>query len=219
MPARDPNQLAPRPLDAPRPAATPDEWTCVMDVASRRRTIRRFRQERPDRRRIEQLLDVARLAPSAANLQPLRFLVVDDPAQVAAVTEAARWAMYLDDGAPKPAERPTVFVLVFRDSTCRKTGYEQLDVGLAAATIILGAESMGLGSCILAALARARIQALVGTPETLELVIAIALGYPAEQPVAVPVTGGCLKYHRAPDGTLQVPKRSLEEVLVRPPAR
>lgn len=104
------------------------------------------------------------------------------------------------------------YIAIFNDTETKKNNYET-DLGLAEATILLEATSLGLGTCPLGAINRPMIQSLLQVPERYKLLDLVALGCPAEKPVAVPMRDGNVKYY-VKDGVLQVPKRSLSDVLL-----
>ena len=65
------------------------------DLIAGRRTIRSFKSEPVSRDLLERLVDVGRLAPSAANLQPLEFIVVDEAGPKAEIFSCLKWAAYI----------------------------------------------------------------------------------------------------------------------------
>ena len=158
----------------------------VGEAIAGRRTIRKFSQDVIARPVLESLVDAARLAPSASNMQPLKYAIADEPADVRAVFDAVKWAAYIAPaGDPAEGERPTAFIAILVDTTITK-GDPGLDVGAAAENIMLLAASLGIGSCWMGAIDRPRILKALGIPERFSLNTVIALGYPAERPVAAP---------------------------------
>ena len=185
----------------------------TAEAIRRRRTVRRFRQEPVSRRILEDLVDAARLAPSASNLQPLKYIVVDDPGQVSAVFDQVKWAAYLaPEGTPAEGERPVVFIAVLVDTEIRRNGYE-LDIGAACGQLLLAAVDAGLGACWMGAINRTEIIRILEIPEQYLLNTVVALGYPAEEPVAEDETGS-IRYYKDAEGVLHVPKRKKKDILV-----
>ena len=154
-----------------------------MDIIKGRRTIRKYKQDRIDPDILRDLGDGARLAPSASNLQPLRYLIVDDPALLDKVFVNLSWAGYIrPEGDPK--KRRGKARGIYSDSCCRKKGpYTNHDIGLAAQSILLGAWGHGIGSCLFGAVNRKNLAEEFNIPEDLEIDTVIALGYPAEESV------------------------------------
>lgn len=183
-----------------------------LELISKRRTIRQFRAQTIPENILLKLVDLGRLAPSAANLQPLEFLVVSDPETRKAVFPCLRWAAYINPaGDPKPGQEPTAYIIILVNTEIREKGYEY-DVGAAAENIILGALTQGIGSCWLISVNRDRLREILSIPEKYRIDSVIALGYPAENPVVEDFSGS-VKYWKDEVGVLHVPKRKLEDVV------
>ncbi|MGD2205356.1 MAG: nitroreductase family protein [Anaerolineae bacterium] len=144
-----------------------------------RRSIRRYQDRPVPDELIEQMLEAARLAPSAANSQPWRFVVVRDPELRRRVAQHAasyfiRWA-HVD-------EAPLLIVL------CGQAGrtYLHTDVALAGMQLMLQAHVLGLGTCWVGALQRKPLTQLLRVPKEIEIVGLLTVGFPAEQPKPTP---------------------------------
>jgi nitroreductase len=184
----------------------------VYDLAVERRTIRRFRPDPVPRDLLERLVNAARLAPSAANVQPLEFIVVDGAAAKAEVFPALKWAAYIAPaGDPRPGEEPAAYVVCLVNSKLREKMFEY-DVGAAMENMILVALSEGVGACWLLSIDRDRLRAALGVPEEYRIDSVLALGYPAEAPAAE-VMGESCRYWKDEAGRLHVPKRALATVI------
>ena len=185
---------------------------CVYDLAVERRTIRRFKPEPVPRELLEQLVNAARLAPSAANVQPLEFIVVDDARVKAEVFPALKWAAYIAPaGDPRPGEEPAAYVVTLVNSKLREKMFEY-DVGAAMQNMILTALAEGVGACWLLSIDRDKLRAVLGVHEGFRIDSVLALGYPAEEPAAE-VMGEPCRYWKDEMGRLHVPKRPLASVL------
>ena len=186
----------------------------VYDLIVGRRTIRKFRQKEIPYSMIEKYINAARLAPSAANRQPLKYAAVVSKNAVGEVLKHVKWAAYLaPDYNPSEGENPTAFIAICADTDISAAGYET-DVGAAAENIILAALEDGVGACIMGAVDRTRISEFLGLNENIKLVCMIALGYIGESPKEVSMENNDVKYYL--DGsTLCVPKRSMDEVLIK----
>jgi nitroreductase len=184
------------------------------DVIAGRRTIRRFRPEPVPRELLERLVNVGRLAPSAANLQPLEFIVVDEAGPKAEIFPCLKWAAYITPaGAPGPGEEPAAYIVTLANSKVREKMFEY-DIGAAMENMTLAALAEGVGSCWMLSIDRDKLRALLGVPEEYRIDSVLALGYPAEEPAAE-VMGESCRYWKAADGRLHVPKRALSTVLHR----
>ncbi len=179
-----------------------------------RRTIRRFHPKPIPPQELEWLVDAARLAPSAANRQPCEFILVDEDEKKERLFPLLKWAAYIDPlGTPKEAERPAAYivVLVNRQKTPDVGAH---DAAAAVMNIIYAGMAFNLGACWMGAIDRAGIKQLFGIPEHCDVDSVVALGYPAESPVAEPMKDS-VKYWKDFSDVLHVPKRSLADVLHR----
>jgi len=188
----------------------------LAELVRKSRTFRRFDQKHavsPDA--VRSLVECARLTPSGGNMQTLRYLCTCTPEWNEKVFSTLAWAGYLPEwGGPSPGERPTAYVVICND-TSLKPATPDVDVGIAAQTIVLAATAMGLGGCMFGSVRREKLKELLGLREGLSIALVIALGKPVEKVVLEEVTpGGSIKYYRDPDGTHHVPKRALSEVLL-----
>ncbi len=185
----------------------------VKEAIKNRRTIRKFLQTPIEREKLVSYIDSARLAASGANLQPLKYAIIDEKETVDKVFDMVKWAAYLKDGAPKENERPTVFIAVVADLNIKKVGYE-FDMGAAVTNLILSAYEDGVGTCWMGAINYAGITELLKLPENLKLLAVVALGIIGEKSYEVDIKDNDVKYFKDSEGNLCVPKRSLEEIIL-----
>ena len=183
----------------------------AYDLIAERRTIRRFKPGPVARDLLERLVNVGRLAPSAANMQPLEFVVVDEPAMKAEVFPCLKWAAYITPaGDPRPGEEPAAYVVTLVNTKVREKMFEY-DVGAAMENMIVAALAEGVGACWFLSVDRDRVRAALGVPEDYRVDSVLALGVPAEEP-AVEVMGESCRYWKDADGRLHVPKRAFDKV-------
>jgi nitroreductase len=183
----------------------------TYDVIVSRRTIRRFTQQPLDVEVLKKCVNAGRLAPSAANLQPLEYFMVTEKRLCTALFDCLGWAGYIQPKwTPTEKERPTGYIVVLVKDT--KNPYYQRDVGFATENIVLAAESFGIGSCILCNINKEKIQQILQVPGTRAVDSVIALGYKAEQSVVEDMKDS-VKYWRDGKNILHVPKQKLNDVL------
>ena len=183
----------------------------LYDVIISRRTIRRFMQKPLDLVLLQKYVNAARLAPSAANLQPLEYIIVTDKKLCNQLFEALGWAAYIQPKwTPEEHERPTAYIVVL--VTDSKNPYYQRDVSFATENVVLAAEAEGVGSCILYNINRGMIQNIFKIPQTILVDSVIALGYKAEKSV-VEEMNDSVKYWRDTHDVLHVPKRKLDDII------
>lgn len=187
----------------------------LRELVQKTRSYRRFHQEvAVDGATLRELVDLARLSASGANLQPLKYILSHEPERNAAIFETLKWAAYLKDWTgPEEGERPSAYIVVLGDTEIRPTF--GVDPGIAAQSIMLGATEKGLGGCMLASILRDQLRDALEIDERYKIELVLALGKPKET-VAIDPLGpdGDIKYWRGADGVHHVPKRALDEIII-----
>ena len=187
----------------------------IKDLIRQNRSYRRFQQDfEITSDTLGQLIDLARMSPSGANLQPLKYIISCDKQKNAFVFPLLGWAGYLKDWpGPAEGERPSAYIIILGDTRVSKSF--GCDYGIAAQSILLGAAEQGLGGCMIGTIKKKELATTINNPEHFEILLVIALGKPAEQ-VVIESTGpdGDIKYWRDKDGVHHVPKRSLDEIII-----
>ena len=145
----------------------------------------------------------------------MRYCIVESPAAVAAVQPLVHWAAYLprEQGTPQPDEQPTAFIAILQDD--RLPGANDVDIGLALGSLTAAAWAHGVGSCIMGAIDRPALTKLLGLPEGLRLCYMVALGYPTHESHLVEIQDGSVKYYLDENRNYCVPKRGMEEILIK----
>jgi nitroreductase len=187
----------------------------IDELVKGNRSYRRFHQETPvSLATLKGLVNLARLSASAANLQPLKYLLACEPQKNAAIFSCLAWAGYLKDWpGPAAGERPAAYIIILGDTEISKNF--GCDHGIAAQSILLGARAQGLGGCMLGSIQRDRLRELLQIPVKLDILLAIALGQPKETVVLEEVNpGDSIKYWRDDQGVHHVPKRRLEDIIL-----
>lgn len=185
----------------------------VYDAIMNRRSIRKFSQTPILHEDLLELVKCAGMAAYPANIQPLKFALVEEPEKLAEIFSCTKWAGYLENGTPQENQRPTAYLVILGDTSIKKGSDLQVETGAAGMTILLAAQERGIATCWLGALNRERLTEILQLPEHLVVKDVIALGYPAQKSRAVPMQDGDVKYYQDENGTINVPKRSLEEIL------
>lgn len=184
----------------------------VYNLILNRRSIRKFKQDLVPLKILKKLVNVARLAPSGANLQPLEFIVISDKKARNNIFETLAWAGYISPaGTPEEGQKPVAYILVLVNSRIRKQNY-QWDVGAAMENMILLALEQGLGSCWIGSINKSRLSEILDIPSHFIIDSILALGYPNEKPKAEKLKSNC-KYWKDNKGILHVPKRNLASVI------
>lgn len=154
----------------------------IMTILRKRFSCRSFRAERLSREQVSRLLEAARWAPSAGNLQPWRFLVVEGMATRRALAAAAFGQNFV-------AEAPVVVVVcAVPDESARVYGdrgrdlYCLQDCAAAVENLLLAAAAAGLGSCWVGAFDEAAVARALDLDVGWRPVAVVPVGHPAEQP-------------------------------------
>jgi nitroreductase len=146
----------------------------ALDAIRTRRSVRTYERRPVPRELLEEVVDCARLAATARNVQPWAFVVVTSPAGRAALAEAA-----VHNG-PFIADAGACVVVL-----CEETKYYLEDGSAAVQNLLVAARARGLGSCWVAGDKKPyadAVRRLVGAPDTHRLVALVPVGWPAEHP-------------------------------------
>jgi nitroreductase len=192
-----------------------NEVEMLADLIRNNRSYRRFHQEISiELETLKKLVDLTRFCASAANLQPLKYILSCKPEMNAVIFEQLSWAAYLKEWAgPPEGERPAAYIVMLGDTTVAKSF--GCDHGIVGQTILLGAVEKGLGGCMIGSVRRKELGEALAILEHLQILLVIALGKPKETVVIETVgSDGDIKYWRDDQGVHHVPKRSLDEIIV-----
>jgi nitroreductase len=187
----------------------------LRDLIISNRSCRRFDEGfTVQRQTLEELVDLARLSASAANLQPLKYILSCDSEKNARIFRHLAWAAYLKDwSGPAQGERPSAYIVILGDTAINNTF--GCDHGIAAQSILLGAREEGLAGCMIGLIRREELRKALDIPAQYEILLVIALGKPREQVVLDEVgPTGDVRYWRDGAGVHHVPKRSLQDLIV-----
>jgi len=184
------------------------------EIVRKNRSYRRFDEAKEiPQLALLKLVDNARLIPSAGNLQPLKYFIVEYPQRNIAFP-FMKWAGYLTDwDGPVEGERPSAYIIILSD---RKIAKEvKWDHGIAAQTILLGAASKEMGGCIIGTIDREGLASAFNIPQEYTIELVVALGFPIEKVIVTEIENGAdIKYYRDSDGTHHVPKRKLADIII-----
>jgi nitroreductase len=154
----------------------------VFEAIKGRRSIRAFESRDVPDELVEKLIDAARWAPSAGNMQPWEFVIVRKPEIKRMLAEAALSQSFIE-------EAPVVIVVCANENRSSqgygvrgKTLYCIQDTAAAIQNIHLAAYSLGLGTCWVGAFKEEKAREILKTPQGIRPVAIIPVGYPAETP-------------------------------------
>lgn len=145
--------------------------TCIKSA----RATRSFSNEPVDRTVIEQLIDYARRAGSGHNRQPWTFIALTDRDRIDALASYGNYTTPLTNA-------PAGIVIAVDKGDGRRNEHNIFDCGRAAQNLVLGAVEIGLGTVPQGISDREEAAQFLKLPDTKRILMAIALGYPAESP-------------------------------------
>jgi len=188
----------------------------IRELILKNRSYRRyFGDEKITKDELKAFVELARISPSAANRQPLKYFLSDAEPLNSSIFQCLAWAGYLKDWkGPEKDERPTAYIVILGDTEISKSFFET-DYGIAAQSMLLGAVEKGYGGCILAAVDRNKLREVLSLSEQYTILAVIALGRPKEEVVIETLQPeGDIKYWRDEQQVHHVPKRSLDELII-----
>jgi len=157
----------------------------VREAIRTRRSVRNYRSDPIPDDVLDEMLEALRLAPSAANRQPWRFVVVRDPKTREELGRASRNQMFI-------AQAPVIIVgCGFPDQAYQKMGGSgnsvDIDLAIALDHLTLAAAEAGLGTCWIGAFDEQAVKEILGIPPEVKVVALTPLGYPAEPGLLHPI--------------------------------
>jgi nitroreductase len=149
----------------------------VFEAIKTRRSIRKYKPELIPHEKLEIILDAARLAPSAANRQPWRFVVVQNADRKKTLAEAADNQTFMNDAA--------AIVVAVGDPEV-STRWHEKDTMIALEHMVLAATALGYGTCWIGAFDEDAIKRLLKIPAKMKVVALLPIGVPGEKPASKP---------------------------------
>ena len=145
------------------------------ELINARQSDRKYDNQPIDRSLLRLCLEAARIAPSACNSQPWKFVVVDDPKLLAGMKEAV-------------TDVPVIVAVVLEKmnltarigSVIKDKEYSLLDVGIAVEHFCLQATELGLGTCIIGWFDEKKVKKLLDIPKR-RVPLLISVGYPVSE--------------------------------------
>ena len=182
---------------------------------------RSFRSFKPgvtvSREMLTDFIDTIRFAPSSVNLQPLKFAVCTDAEECEILRQNVKYAKALKNVVlPPEGHYPSAYILIFLDTSISENLLTfRRDVGIVAQSIMLLAVEQGLGGCMIGNFNGEAITKAFNTPENLSLQLVLALGEPDEEIILEQAESGKITYYRDENFVHHVPKRPLDEIMVK----
>lgn len=154
-----------------------------LDLVKKRESIRSYVNKEVEKEKIELCLEVARLAPSACNAQPWKFIVVNEESKLCEIRSSIYDPLV---GINKFALSCRCFIVAVSEKRnltskigeiVKRKDYSSLDIGMACENICLQAAELDLGTCIIGWFKENNIKKLLNIPRNKEVPLVIAIGY------------------------------------------
>ncbi|MBA2123332.1 nitroreductase family protein [bacterium Unc6] len=145
----------------------------MFDILKKRKSVRKFKKDPVSKEKIKKIIDCARLAPTAINIQPWEFIVITVPEKIKQIADTTDHGKFIS-GAP-------CCIAIF----CKDTKYYLEDGCAATENILLASAELDLGSCWVAGDKKfyaEEIRKILQVPEGYKLISLIPIGHPDEAP-------------------------------------
>jgi len=148
------------------------------EVIKKRRSIRKFKNEKIPDEMLERILESARLAPTWANMQGVRFIIIDNPEQLEKIKDA------IGQNWTKSAPYFITVCIEPRKSGKNKNGLEyfMVDAAICMEHIILAATNEGLGTCWIGYFDEDKIKQILNIPKKVRVIALTPIGIPDQEP-------------------------------------
>ena len=156
------------------------------ELINKRQSVRKYKNEPVPAEVIAACIEAARLAPSACNAQPWKFVVVDDESLKQQVGEAAaslgmnKFCLHVPCLVAVVLEKPNIMSAI--GSVLKGKEYTLIDIGIAAEHFCLQAAELGLGTCMIGWFDEKKVQQLLGVPKNKRIPLLITIGYSDDPP-------------------------------------
>ncbi len=144
----------------------------VFEAIEKRKSIRSYKPTPVTKETLKKVLEAARQAPSAGNIQPWRFIVVLNPQKRKKIAKGCRYGHFLD-------ESPVVIVGCGDQKASPR--WHAMDTCIAMQNLVLAATEEGLGTCWIGYFNEKTIREMLKIPKRLKVVALLALGYSKEK--------------------------------------
>lgn len=160
--------------------------TTLLDLAKKRRSIRKYSPKTIEHNLLELIAETARYAPTACNAQPWKFIIIDDPALRSRVAETFSDAYGMNTFAGKASA--FIFIVSERKKLIpqiggllQNTDFTLIDTGIACAHIALAATELNIGTCILGWFNEKKLKRMLSVPPSKRIELVVALGFPEDE--------------------------------------
>ncbi len=167
---------------------------------------------------LAEFVDCARYAPSSVNKQVLKFKLLNQKEDTEKMTALTGWAGLISSQVKLPPDghHPSAYIIICHDTEIAPESPALLkDVGIAAQTIMLAAAEAGLGGCMIGCFNAAQVKEAFGLAENIIPELVLAIGKPDETVIVTEAQNGNVAYYRDKNNVHYVPKRPLDEIILK----
>jgi len=159
----------------------------LLDLIKVRQSDRSYTDRKVEKEKAERIMEAARLAPSACNAQPWKFILIDDPEKLKQLSIAASAKLL---GMNTFVDQAPLQIVVIREKanitsriggTIKKKDYSLIDIGIASEHICLQAAAEGLGSCMIGWFDEEMVRNVLDIPDSKRVELLITIGYPGKE--------------------------------------
>jgi nitroreductase len=184
----------------------------LHDLILKNRSARKYYQDvAVSRETLTELVDLARLSASGGNRQLLKYYLSCEPEKNAIIYSHIGLG-----GNPPEGERPSAYIIILSDNGLGEYRTGEVDHGIAAQSILLGATERGLGGCIIGMVHRKELRKALNIPERYDVLLVLTLGKPKGTAVIEDLAAYPEKQRGWWDeqGRWHIPKRKLTDIII-----
>ena len=158
-----------------------------LDIIRKRQSDRAYITKSIEKEKLERIIEAARLAPSACNAQPWKFIVVDNPELKNKIADCTSSTVL---GLNHFTKQAPIHIVIVEEkanftssagSLIKNKTFPLIDIGIAAENICLQATAEGLGSCMIGWFDETKVKKLLNIPKSKRVPLIITIGYPEKE--------------------------------------
>lgn len=155
----------------------------ILNLIISRQSDRKYSDHKIEKEKLDRIAEAGRMAPSACNAQPWKFIIVTEPQLISGISEAASAKLI---GMNSFVGKANAIIVIVREqpnfsskvgATIKNKDYSLIDIGIACENICLQAKAEGIGSCIIGWFDEKELRKLLGIPKSKRVELLITLGY------------------------------------------
>ncbi|HOV64344.1 MAG TPA: nitroreductase family protein [Spirochaetia bacterium] len=153
----------------------------MLEAIERRKSVRAFKHNPIQQEKLNNILEAGRIAPSAKNRQPWRFIVIQDKEKRKRIEEAAY-------GQEHVGQAPVIIAACSTNIDYRMPNGQlsyPIDISFAVSFMMIQAAHENIGSCVITTFDEAEVKEILTVPYSMRVVMLLLLGHPAEEVASI----------------------------------